>query len=107
MVERRARPAPVFRRRAQELKIDCPCCKAKLVIDSETGVILQTTPYKEASPTLQDFLKNDKNRTRDLDEKFAESRRMEDSRLQTLEKKFEWAKKNRDQLPEAPRIQWD
>jgi hypothetical protein len=94
---------------SKELKIDCPCCKAKLVIDSETGIILQSTAHKEAPPSLQDFLKNDKNRGRNLEEKFAEAKRQEDNRLQTLEKKFEWAKKNKDKLPDAPRpgIQWD
>ena len=83
---------------SKELKIDCPCCKAKLVIDSETGIILQSTAHKEAPPSLQDFLKNDKNRGRNLEEKFAEAKRQEDNRLQTLEKKFEWAKKNKDAL---------
>ena len=94
---------------AKEIKIDCPCCKAKLVIDVETGSILQSTPHKEEGLSLQDFLKNDKNRGKDLEDKFAEAKRQEDSRLKVLEKKFEWAKKNKDKLPEAPRpgIQWD
>ena len=93
----------------KEIHIDCPCCKAKLVIDAETGAVLQSTAHKEAGPSLEDFLKNDKNRGKDLDDKFAEAKRQEDSRLKVLEKKFEWAKKNKDKLPEAPRpgIQWD
>jgi hypothetical protein len=54
-------------------------------------------------------LKADQSRAKDLEEKFAESRRIEESRLALLEKKFEWAKKNKDKLPDAPRpgIQWD
>jgi hypothetical protein len=94
---------------SKEIKIDCPCCRAKLVIDSETQGILQAIPHKEAAPSLQDFLKADKHRGKDLDEKFAESKRMEDSRLKVLEKKFEWAKKNKDKLPQTPLpgIQWD
>jgi hypothetical protein len=92
---------------AKEIEIDCPCCKAKLVIDPETGAILQMIPHKEDAPSLRDFLKADKHRGKALDEKFAESKRVEDSRLKVLEKKFEWAKKNKDKLPEAPRIQWD
>ena len=91
----------------KEIKIDCPCCRAKLVIDPETSAFLQVTPHKEAAPSLQDFLKTDKHRGKALDEKFAEAKRTEDSRLKVLEKKFEWAKKNKDKLPEAPRIQWD
>ena len=94
---------------AKEIKIDCPCCKAKLVIDVETGSILQSIPHKEEAQSLMDFLKADKNRGKDLEDKFAEAKRLEDGRLKVLEKKFEWAKKNKDKLPEAPRpgIQWD
>ena len=93
----------------REIKVDCPCCKAKLVIDTETGGILHVTPHKDAPPTLQEFLKADKHRAKDVEDKFAESRRQEDGRLAVLNKKFEWAKKNKDKLPEAPKpgIQWD
>ncbi len=92
-----------------ELQIECPCCKAKLVVDSETGGVLQATPHKEAPLSLESFLKADQTRAKDLEDKFAESRRVEDSRLAMLEKKFEWAKKNKDKLPDAPMpgIQWD
>ena len=93
---------------SSEIKLDCPCCRAKLVIDSESGGIIKFFPHKEEAPSLQDFLKADKNRGKDLEEKFAESKRVEDSRLDLLNKKFEWAKKNKDKLPEArPGIQWD
>ena len=92
---------------SKEIKIDCPCCNARLVIDPETSSILQAIPHKEDAPSLQDFLKNDKHRGKALEDKFAEAKRQEDSRLQVLEKKFEWAKKNKDKLPDAPRIQWD
>ena len=94
---------------ARELKLDCPCCQAKLVVDPDTGGVIQAIPHKEAPPSLQDFLANDKHRARDLEDKFAEAKRQEDSKLALLNKKFEWAKKNKDKLPEAPRpgIQWD
>jgi hypothetical protein len=94
---------------SRELNVDCPCCRANLVVDPETGGIIKAVPHKPEAPSLQDFLKADKNRAQDLEDKFAESKRMEDSRLKLLEKKFEWAKKNKDKLPEAPRpgIQWD
>lgn len=94
---------------APELRIDCPCCKAKLVIDPAGGTVLQAVPHKDAPPSLEDFMKGDKNRARDLEDKFAEARRLEDGRLAALEKKFEWAKKNKDKLPDVPRpgIHWD
>jgi hypothetical protein len=94
---------------SRELKIDCPCCKAKLVVDPETGGVLQAVPHKEAPPSLESFMKAEPGRAKDLEEKFAESRRQEEGRLAMLEKKFEWAKKNKDKLPDAPKpgIQWD
>lgn len=94
---------------SRELKIDCPCCKAKLVVDPESGGVLQAIPHKNAPPSLEDFMKSDRGRAKDLEDKFAESRRQEDSRLALLEKKFEWAKKNKDKLPDAPKpgIHWD
>ena len=94
---------------ASELIIDCPCCKAKLVVDAATGIVLQATAHKEAPPSLEEFMKGDKDRARDLEDKFAEARRIEDGRKAALEKKFEWAKKNADKLPDAPKpgILWD
>ncbi len=91
-----------------ELRIDCPCCNATLVIDRDTGLVLHATAHKEAPPTLESFMKNEAGRARDLEEKFAEARRIEDGRKAALEKKFEWAKRNADKLPDPkPGIHWD
>ncbi len=92
-----------------DLRIDCPCCKAKLVVDTETGAVLQATPHKEAPPSLESFMKADQSRAKELEDKFAEARKQEEGRLAMLEKKFEWARKNKDKLPDAPKpgIQWD
>lgn len=93
----------------QEIRIDCPCCKAEIFIDRETGGILSHKAYKEPGQTLEDFLKADKNRAGELESRFAEAKRLEDSRLNLLEKKFERARRNKDKLPEAPKpdIFWD
>jgi len=91
------------------LKIDCPCCQAQLVIDAEKGFVLEHKAYKEAPPSLEDFLKNEKGRASELEQRFAQSRQKEDEKREMLEKKFEWAKKNKDKLPPAPKpnIYWD
>jgi len=91
-----------------EFHIDCPCCNAKIVIDRETGTVLSATAHKAAPPSLESFLKNEAGRAKDLEDKFAEARRLEEGRKAALEKKFEWAKKNADKLPDPkPGIQWD
>lgn len=91
-----------------ELIIDCPCCNAKLVIDRETGTVLSATAHKAPPPSFESFMKAEAGRAKDLEDKFAEARRIEEGRKAALEKKFEWAKKNADKLPDPkPGIQWD
>lgn len=91
------------------LKIDCPCCNAKLVIDAEKGFVLEHHAHKEATQSLEEFLKGEKDRAGDLAQKFAQSKQREEEKHDMLEKKFEWAKKNKDKLPEAPKpnLYWD
>lgn len=93
----------------EEIKLDCPCCKAKLIIDRKTGGVIKFVAPKNEVPSFDAFLKSDKNRAQELESKFAESKKTEENRLELLQKKWEWAKKNKDKLPEAPLpgIQWD
>ncbi len=88
---------------SKEIKVQCPCCQAELIIDFITGGVIKYTAHKEAQPTLEDFMKSDKTRSEDLATKFAQAKKQEDGKLDFLNKKFEWAKKNKDKLPEAPR----
>ena len=93
---------------AKEIKLDCPCCKAELILDATTGGVIKFFPHKEAPTSLEQFMKLDKTRSQDLASKFDEAKKIEDGRLDLLNKKFEWAKKNKDKLPEAkPGILWD
>lgn len=93
----------------KELSLDCPCCRAQLIVDPKTGGIIKFTPHKDAAPTLEQFMKADKHRSTDLANKFEEAKRQEDGKLDLLNKKWEWAKKNKDKLPDAPKpgIMWD
>jgi hypothetical protein len=93
----------------KEIKVACPCCKAELIVDAATGGVIKFTAHKDEAPSLEAFMKADKQRSQDLASKFAEAKKQEDGRLDLLNKKFEWAKKNKDKLPEAPKpdIHWD
>ncbi len=93
----------------QELRIECPCCKAVLIVDAASGGVIKSTPHKEAPTSLESFLKSDKNRQSELSQRFAEAKLKEDAKMDLLNKKFEWAKKNKDKLPDVPKpgIQWD
>ncbi len=90
-------------------KIKCPCCKGSLVIDKETGAILEKKPFQEAVQSLDDFLKNEDSRNEEIAEKFQASKELENNKVDILNKKFEWAKKNQDKLPKIkkPDIFWD
>ena len=94
---------------SKELKVDCPCCRAKLILDAKTGGMIKFIAHKEDAPSFDAFLKNEKNRGKELEDRFEEAKRAEDNRLDLLQKKWEWAKKNKDKLPDAPLpgIQWD
>ncbi len=93
----------------KELALDCPCCRAKLIVDPATGGIIKSIPHKEAGPSLEQFMKAEKSRSQDLASKFEEAKKQEDGKIDLLNKKWEWAKKNKDKLPEAPKpgIMWD
>lgn len=94
---------------AKELHIHCPCCQATLIVDAATGGILKHTAFKQEGPSLEEFLRQDKSRSQDLAAKFAEAKHKEDTKLDFLNKKFEWARKNKDKLKDAPKpdIHWD
>ena len=94
---------------AKEIKLECPCCKAELIIDPVSGGVIKFFPHKDEAPSLEQFMKADKERSKDLAAKFDEAKKVEDGRLDLLKKKFEWAKKNKDKLPDAPKpgIMWD
>ncbi|HKP95167.1 MAG TPA: hypothetical protein VJ385_05355 [Fibrobacteria bacterium] len=93
---------------SKEIKLDCPCCKAQLILDAATGGVIKFFPHKDEAPSLEQFMKADKERSKDLAAKFDAAKKEEDNRLDLLNKKFEWAKKNKDKLPDAkPGIMWD
>jgi len=91
-----------------DIKVECPCCKAELVIDKKLGRIIHSKKYVEPNQSLEDFMKTEGTREADLEQKFAEAKKNEDNKLDYIQKKFDWAKKNEDKLPEVKRpIDWD
>ncbi len=91
---------------AQTLEVECPLCHGTLLIDRDSGKVLEHREFKKERPSLEDFLKSEKTRTADLDRKFAEAKEREKNRLSEIEKKFE-AARNNPNLKEPPRIEWD
>ncbi|MBP5247774.1 MAG: hypothetical protein J6Z31_07955 [Fibrobacter sp.] len=89
------------------LEIECPMCHGTIVVDRDTGKVLEHKEFKKEKQSLEDFLAKEKTRTSDLDKKFAEAREREKNRLSEIEKKFEAAKNNPNLKDPPPTIQWD
>jgi hypothetical protein len=93
-----------------ELSIKCPCCEAKIVVDTQLGQVIGHEKKQEAIQSFQDFLSAEKGKKAEIDQLFADSKKKEDGKQEYLQKKFDWARKNKDKLPpEKPedRIFWD
>ena len=93
----------------KELNVSCPCCKGKLVVDAETGRVINSQAYKKENISLEEFMNTQDDRKKDLDDMFEKGKKEEDTKMDYLNKKFEWAKKNQDKLPNKPdrKIFWD
>lgn len=88
-------------------EVECPMCHGILVIDKDSGKVLEHKEFKKEKRSLEDFLASEKNRTQELDEKFAAAREREKNRLSEIEKKFEAAKNNPNLKDPPPSIIWD
>ena len=90
----------------QTLELECPMCHGILIVDRDSGKVLEHREFKKEKHSLEDFIQSEKTRSADLDKKFAEAREKEKNRLSEIEKKFE-AAKNNPNLKEPPRLEWD
>jgi hypothetical protein len=89
------------------LEVACPCCKATLVVDAQTGAVLSHREHKKAMDSLDDFLAKQKHRSADLDAKFQSAQEREKNKMDLLNKKFEAAKQNPNLKDPPPGVQWD
>ena len=63
--------------------------------------------YKKEVKSFDDFLKEQKSRSSDLEAKFAAAKEAQKNRAELLQKKFEAAKQNKDLKDPPPSINWD
>lgn len=86
-------------------EIECPCCRAKLEVSSDTGTILtHEAPRPEAIPEdLREAVKRLKTEQGARDERFLKQVKAQRDHDKTLEKRFEGLlKKTRGQGPVQP-----
>ena len=53
------------------LTVECPMCKGEIVVDADTGEVLSHKEFKKELKSFDDFLKEQKSRSSELDAKFA------------------------------------
>jgi hypothetical protein len=90
-------------------EIDCPCCRAKLAIDRQLGVVLgHTAPAKGASVDLDDTARLLREQAEAVEAKFRASVEAERTKEDVLARKFaESLKKAKDAPVEKPLRDFD
>ena len=89
------------------LTVECPMCKGEIVVDADTGEVLSHKEFKKELKSFDEFMKEQNNRSADLDDKFAAAKEAQKHRQELLDKKFEAAKQNKDLKDPPPSVLWD
>jgi hypothetical protein len=96
---------PMAKKETENLRVTCPCCQAKLVIDSVFGAVLSHEAHVRPGPDV-DLTKASsilEEQKRQREDKFADSFFQETHKEDILTKKFEEAmKKAKDAPVEKP-----
>jgi len=85
----------------KKLTIECPCCKAALKIDANTGLVLSSQEHKK-NYSFDDALRKEKEKKDKADELFARAVEAEEKRAGELEDKFKSILESKDELDEPP-----
>jgi hypothetical protein len=92
------------------LEVDCPCCKAKLTVDRELGVVLSHVPPPKGPPSvdLDDTARLLREQKEAVEAKFRASVEAEKMKEDVLARKFaEGLKKAKDAPVEKPLRDFD
>ena len=92
------------------IEVTCPCCKSKLVVDTELSVVLSHVEPPRAAPDVDigDAARILAEQARKREDKFRDSWEAESKKEDVLNRKFEEAlKKAKDQPAEKPLRDFD
>ena len=85
----------------KRIEVTCPCCQARLLVDSASGLVLQTLSRKTAY-SFDEALQKEKDRKSRSDQLFAKAFDDEKRRQETLEEKYRAALRSKEDLEEPP-----
>lgn len=90
---------------SNNVTIECPCCQASLLVNTKTGMVLQSEKRKP-DYSFENAVQTIKERKEKAAELFDQAFVTEKERQQGLEGKFREALKSKDEL-EDPTRPWD
>lgn len=98
------------KKQSATIEVLCPCCEAKLTIDTQLAVVLSHTAPVKAAPDvdISDAARILADEARKREDKFRDSWEAESKKEDVLNRKFEEAlKKAKDQPAEKPLRDFD
>lgn len=81
------------------LRLQCPCCRAALTVDRETGTVIDATPPAGAKKEFEDVLGDLRTADQRREEDFRRAFKVEHRRTELLDRKFEAAKEKAEKDP--------
>lgn len=90
-------------------KIKCPMCKGTIWIDPSSGRLVDHKAADHKKIDLDDYMKSQKNRGSELEDKFKKAKQEQVKRKEQLEKDFKRAKEHPEEFEgevTSP-FQWD
>src|SRR5438552_1491450 len=92
-----------MQKKTSNLRVVCTCCEAVLTVEPTTGDVLFTEKPKKKGVSFEDALLQVQKDKETADDRFSEAFAREQSRMKTVEGKFEEAMKHADELEEPIR----
>lgn len=92
----------------KKLTVKCPHCQSELIIDAESGIVIESIkPEKKLS--FDEILSKEKNKSKELEEKFSQAFQQEKKKKEYLEEKFKESLSEAKKNPEKPEsiFDWD
>ena len=83
---------------SKRLQVRCPCCESLLTVDSSNGNILFTEKPRKKGLSFEDAINDLHKEKETADDRFRDAFDRENSRLQSIEGKFQEALKRKDEL---------
>jgi hypothetical protein len=95
-------------KKSDNLTVRCTCCEAVLTVHPVSGEVLFTVKPTKKGLSFEDALQQVQREKESADDRFRDAFAKEESRMKTVEDKFQENLKRKDELEEPIRpLDWD